>query len=54
MHLTEMNVEQLVSMVSKDKELYDKCNGDYKNVDKLLSWKGIADQIGLVGEFHFP
>ncbi len=29
-----MNVELLVSLVSEDKGLYDKCDRDYKNLDK--------------------
>lgn len=41
-------------MVSEDKEMYDKCDGDYKNVDKRrLFWGGIADYLGLDGALHF-
>ncbi|XP_026109083.1 uncharacterized protein LOC113081218 [Carassius auratus] len=43
-----MNVELLVSLVSEQKELYDKCDSDYKNLDKReLLWSGIAQQMGL-------
>uniref|UniRef100_A0A9J7ZDT1 MADF domain-containing protein n=1 Tax=Cyprinus carpio carpio TaxID=630221 RepID=A0A9J7ZDT1_CYPCA len=46
-----MNVELLVSLVSEHKELYDKRDSDYKNLDKReLLWRGIADQIGFYVE----
>lgn len=49
----KMNVELLVSLVSEHKELYDKRDSDYKNLDKReLLWSGIAQQMGLDGEFH--
>ncbi|XP_053493752.1 uncharacterized protein LOC128615577 isoform X1 [Ictalurus furcatus] len=45
---SKFNVELLVSLVSKHRELYDKRHSDYKNVDKReLLWQGIADQIGF-------
>ena len=48
----KMNVELLASLVSEHKELYVK--RDYKNLDKReLLWSGIAEQMGLDGEFHF-
>ncbi|XP_026061144.1 uncharacterized protein LOC113119803 [Carassius auratus] len=44
----KMNVELLVSLVSEHKELYDKRDSDYKNLDKReLLWSGIAQQMGL-------
>ena len=50
----KMNVELLVSLVSEHKALYDKRDSDYKNLDKReLLWSGIAEQMGLDGEFHF-
>uniref|UniRef100_A0A3B3I537 MADF domain-containing protein n=1 Tax=Oryzias latipes TaxID=8090 RepID=A0A3B3I537_ORYLA len=43
-----MNVELLVSLVSVHKELYDKRESDYKNLDKRKQlWSGIAQQMGL-------
>ncbi|XDV29213.1 hypothetical protein PO909_032356 [Leuciscus waleckii] len=43
-----MNVELLVSLVSEHKELYDKRDSDYKNLDKReLLWSGIAEYILL-------
>uniref|UniRef100_A0A3P9LET7 MADF domain-containing protein n=1 Tax=Oryzias latipes TaxID=8090 RepID=A0A3P9LET7_ORYLA len=44
----KMNIELLVSLVSEHKELYDKRESDYKNLDKREQlWSGIAQQMGL-------
>uniref|UniRef100_A0A3P9LG74 MADF domain-containing protein n=1 Tax=Oryzias latipes TaxID=8090 RepID=A0A3P9LG74_ORYLA len=44
----KMNVELLVLLVLEHKELYDKRDSDYKNLDKReLLWSGIAQQMGL-------
>ncbi len=41
-----MNVELLVSLVSEHKELYDKRDSDYKNLDKReMLWSVIAEQM---------
>lgn len=49
-----MNVELLVLLVSEHRELYDKCDSDYKSLDEReLLWRGITDQIGFDGKFHF-
>ncbi len=46
----KMNVELLVSLVSEHKELYDKRDSDYKNLDKReMLWSVIAEQMGLYG-----
>ncbi len=50
----KMNIELLVSLVSEHKELYDKRDTDYKNLDKReMLWSVIAEQMGFYGEFHF-
>ncbi len=49
----KMNVELLVSLVSEHKELYDKRDSDYKNLDKReMLWSVIAEQMGT-GVFLF-
>ncbi len=50
----KMNAELLVSLVSEHKELYDKRDSDYKNLDKReMLWSVIAEQMGFYGEFNF-
>ncbi len=44
----KINVELLVSLVSEHKELYDKRDSDYKNLDKReMLWSVIAEQMGF-------
>ncbi|XDV11256.1 hypothetical protein PO909_000240 [Leuciscus waleckii] len=45
----KMNVELLVSLVSEHKELYDKRNSDYKNLDKReLLWSGFCFTLSAI------
>ena len=44
-----MNVELFSLVVSEHKELYDKRDSDYKNLDKReLLWSGIAEGISVL------
>lgn len=47
-----MDAELLLFLVSENKELFDKNHSEYKNTKrKEVLWQGIADKMGVDGEF---
>lgn len=52
--VVKMDAELLLFLVSENKELFDKNHNEYKNTKrKEVLWQGIADKMGVDGEFYF-
>ncbi len=50
--VVKMDAEVLMFLVSENKELFDKNHREYKNTKrKEVLWQGIADKMGVDGEF---
>lgn len=51
--VVKMDAELLLFLVSENKELFDKNHSEYKNTKrKEVLWQGIADKMGVDGEFY--